>query len=60
MWTAVWWAWLFPSPVSRQALPYAEAAGCWLAGPDHHVAGCKPSGGGPGASAGSLLGRTGF
>lgn len=32
--------------VSRQALPYVEAAGCWLVGPDHQVAGCKTPGAG--------------
>ena len=40
MWTEVWWTWLSPCPPSHQALPFVEAAGRWLEGPDHQVAGC--------------------
>ena len=33
-------AWSAASQVSCQALPYADGAGCCLAGPGHEVAGC--------------------
>ena len=42
--------------VGCQALLCADAAGCCLVGPGHEVAGCGILGG-PGASAGSLVGR---
>ena len=45
-----------PSPVGCQALPCAEAAGCWLAWPGHTVGDCRT----PGclrAYASSLMGR---
>ena len=47
-----------PGPVGCQALPCAEAAGCWLAGLGHEAAGCRTPGA-PRANADSLMGRAG-
>ena len=55
MWV-VWWSWLAPIPLGCQALPCAEASGCWLAGPGHEAADCRTPGG-LGANAGSQVGR---
>ena len=50
--------WLAPGLVGCQALPVVVAAGHWLIGPGHKVAGCgTPEG--PRARAGSLVGGVG-